>query len=197
MPTFAEAKGSRFLKSSDVTPSGVVYTIKGFRTETNFEKSQVVMYFQEVPKGLALNSINCDILADIGRAAGLAIDGSTDFNVLAGLRVVVWFDSTVMFKGERKGGIRLREPNPQSRHSNRRQAPPPQPTPWTANPQPAPPQREPTQAEWAAARAQAAAPPAPTPRPVQYPPPMPQGPDSDIEAAWGPGPPHADDDIPF
>ena len=105
MPSVNDLKDSRFLTKGDVEPP-VLATIKSYE-ETNVAlESQApelkwVLWFEELPKPLVLNTTNGQLIQ--------AITGSGDFDDWAGAKVVLYNDKTVMFAGKLTGGIRIRQ----------------------------------------------------------------------------------------
>ena len=108
MPKTSEMIPSKYLKRDDVG-RGVLVTIKGVKHE-NVGKEEdpelkYVALFNEVDKPLVLNLTNIKLLE--------AICQSDDTDGWIGKQVVLYDDPTVMFKGEVKGGIRVRAPKDQ------------------------------------------------------------------------------------
>ncbi len=109
MPTVNDLKDSRFLTKGDVEPP-VLATIKSYE-ETNVAlESQApelkwVLWFNELPKPLVLNTTNGQLIQ--------AIVGSGDFDDWKGAKVVLYNDKTVMFAGKLTGGIRVQAPRQQ------------------------------------------------------------------------------------
>jgi hypothetical protein len=106
MMKFSELSQSNWLKKEDVG-AGTLLTIRGFE-EANIalegEKTNMrwVMFFEEVEKGLVLNTTNGQILA--------SIFGTDQADECVGQKVVLYTDPNVSFGGKLVGGIRIRAP---------------------------------------------------------------------------------------
>jgi hypothetical protein len=99
-----ELKNSQFLTKEDCVPD-ILVTIKSCEekdvsTESEPTKMRWVLFFEELEKPLVLNVTNGQIIA--------AITGSDESDDWIGEQIVLWNDMTVMYKGEIKGGIRVR-----------------------------------------------------------------------------------------
>ena len=99
-----ELKNSQFLTKEDCEPD-ILLTIKSCEEqdvsmENEPTKMKWVMYFKEREKPLVLNVTNGQLIA--------AILGSEESDDWIGKQIVLWNDKTVMFRGELKGGIRVR-----------------------------------------------------------------------------------------
>lgn len=99
-----ELKNSQFLTKEDCTPD-ILVTIKSCEekdvsTESEPTKMRWVINFEELEKPLVLNVTNGQIIA--------ALLGSEESDDWIGKQIVLWNDMTVMYKGEIKGGIRVR-----------------------------------------------------------------------------------------
>jgi hypothetical protein len=86
---------------------GLLLTVKSVEHENiagdnQAENMKYVMFFNEQEKGLVLNKTNGTIMA--------AIAGSPESENWIGKKCVAYFDASIMYKGEVKGGIRLRKP---------------------------------------------------------------------------------------
>lgn len=106
MPNLGNLKKSNFLKKGDVEPP-LLITVSGFEEqnvamEDKPEDMKWVLWFNELDKPLVLNQTNGTIMSHIAK--------SEEFSDWVGKEVEIYFDPTVMFGGEMKGGIRLRPP---------------------------------------------------------------------------------------
>lgn len=106
MPRTGDMIPSKFLKHSDIGP-GVLLTIKEILLETFDRDSEEpeqkwAMYFHEIQKGLTLNKTNIKLCEKV-----LGSDNTDDW---INKQVVLYWDDTVQYKGEIKGGIRVRAP---------------------------------------------------------------------------------------
>ncbi len=104
MPKVSDLKDSRFLKKEDVEPD-VLVTIKKYEKmnvalESVAPEEKFVLYFEELPKPLVLNSTNGQLIE--------MITGSDDFDDWIGKQIVLYNDKTVSFAGKITGGIRVR-----------------------------------------------------------------------------------------
>ena len=106
MPNISELRDSRYLKKEDC-PLGL--TIRDLVQENvgmeGHEDIKWVLYFNETPKGLVLNTTNGQIMAENF--------GSEEMNDWMGKRVELYNDKNVMYAGKRIGGVRVRS-NPDS-----------------------------------------------------------------------------------
>lgn len=99
---------SNYLSKKEIGEgAGLLLTIKSVEQENiarddQPENLKYIMYFNEQEKGLTLNKTNGKLLA--------SITGSEESDNWIGKRVVVYFDPSIMFKGEMKGGLRIRKP---------------------------------------------------------------------------------------
>jgi hypothetical protein len=66
--------------------------------------TRLVAYFDGLPKGLVLNTANCEILAEI--------TGTDDPNEWKDVALQVYVDPDVKYGGKKTGGIRIRKPAP-------------------------------------------------------------------------------------
>lgn len=94
---------SKFLKREDVGV-GILVTIKGVgqanvAKDGADEQLKYVLLFQELDKPLVLNVTNITTLEQIC---------GDDTDKWTGRQVVLFDDPSVMYKGEKKGGIRIR-----------------------------------------------------------------------------------------
>lgn len=106
MPSIDDMKVSKFLKKSDLgDDEQAVYTIAGVSEENvgNDDKPDVkwVLLFKDQSKPMVLNWTNMQLAA--------MIFGSRETDSWTGKRITVWHDPSVQFKGEMKGGLRLRK----------------------------------------------------------------------------------------
>jgi hypothetical protein len=81
-----------WVKEEEVTPPG-----KGTKT-------RLVASFDGLPKGLVLNTANCEILDNI--------TGTGDPNEWKDIPVQLYVDPDVKYGGKKTGGIRIRKPAP-------------------------------------------------------------------------------------
>jgi len=101
-------KQSRFLTKDDFGLQGKLVTIRGDVSQMNVAKEdepeevKFLLFFDEFEKGMVLNSINSQIIAQI--------TGSKDTENWNGHKLVVFNDPTVIMKGKLTGGIRVRAP---------------------------------------------------------------------------------------
>lgn len=100
----SELKRSKFLKQTDVEKDTLVtidsieeynIAIEGAEQEMRWG-----IKFKEFEKPLILNSTNGQIIG--------AITGSQESDDWIGWKIVLYTDPNVMYKGERKGGLRVR-----------------------------------------------------------------------------------------
>lgn len=92
-----------FLKVEDIKEETTV-TVKEVKVETigreEDAKEKPVVYFNEFEKGLALNKINSEALAEIA--------DSREIEDWPEKQVVLYVDKNVMFGGKRVGGVRIK-----------------------------------------------------------------------------------------
>jgi hypothetical protein len=103
MTTIDEYFGT-YLKTEDI-PTKQTLTIREVKPELvggENEKEKLVVYFKEIEKGLTLNKVNAEAIAEI--AESRLIEGWN------GVRVCLYVDKNVMFGGKRVGGIRVEKP---------------------------------------------------------------------------------------
>lgn len=67
------------------------------------DKQKLVVYFEDLAKGLALNQENLHTMLDL-------TGGEDDTDRWIGLEVLVYLDDSVQYMGRRVGGIRVGEP---------------------------------------------------------------------------------------
>lgn len=104
MPNLSDLKQSKFLRKNDVEPPLLV-TVQSYEQinvaqEDAPEEMKWCLWFSELDKPLVLNQTNGNIMAQIA--------GSEEFDAWIGKEVEIYFDPTVSFGGQLKGGIRLR-----------------------------------------------------------------------------------------
>jgi len=110
MTSYKEYLESKFLKKEDVMGQqghGVLVTVTAIQEQDvamtgESEQIKLCAYFNELGKGLVLNSTNMQALAEL--------TGSEEIEDWIGHQVVLYADQTIMFRGKRVGGIRLRAP---------------------------------------------------------------------------------------
>lgn len=117
MPRIGDMKVSKFLKKTDLgDDEEMIFTIKGVSEENvgNDDNPDIkwCLLFKETEKPMVLNWTNMQL---VERATGS--DNTDDWT---GKRIKVWFDESVQFKGEMKGGLRIKKapgsnPVPKSR----------------------------------------------------------------------------------
>ena len=110
--SFGAMMESKFLKKEDIADpdEGEILTIEGFRNENVAPDNQEpehkwIVTFEEVKKGMVLNSTVTQALRDIF--------GSPRESV--GQRVCVYVDQNVTYAGRRVGGLRIRAASKRSR----------------------------------------------------------------------------------
>ncbi len=95
-----------YLKTEDIKEEkGVVVKevkIESIGRDAN-AKEKIVVYFEGLEKGLAMNKVNSEALADI--------TGSREIEKWAGIKCVLYVDPNVQFGGQRVGGIRIKVPS--------------------------------------------------------------------------------------
>ncbi len=116
-----ELSNSKFIKKEEVDPA-VLVTIARIENENvakDNEKPDLkyTLYFNELEKPLVLNQTNGIVIARICK--------SEESDGWIGKKIVLFNDPTIMFAGEVKGGIRVREPKnqPQQTATPNRPAP--------------------------------------------------------------------------
>jgi len=105
-----DLKRSKYLTKQDVG-RGVLTTIKvitqqNVAQEDEPEDLRYTMEFEEFEKPLVLNSTNGQLIA--------RITGSDESDDWIGVKVVLYDDPSVSFRGKITGGIRIRAPKPGS-----------------------------------------------------------------------------------
>lgn len=92
-----------FLKVEDIKGEMSV-TVKEVKVETvgreQEAKDKPIVYFEGLEKGLALNKINSEALAEIA--------GSREIESWPKTKAILYVDKNVMFGGKRVGGIRVK-----------------------------------------------------------------------------------------
>jgi hypothetical protein len=104
MPKVSEMIQSKFLRKEDFEDGDQVLTVKGVKLEDmpgDDGQQKWVLYFRELPKGMALNSTTIRVLE---KGFG------DDSDLWIGKRVMVYVDPNVTFGGRLVGGLRLRTP---------------------------------------------------------------------------------------
>jgi hypothetical protein len=104
MRSYKTYGNSRYLKKEDF-PSPRILTIGTAREEEvtvrgGEPKEKIILYFEEIEKGLVSNMAHGDTL--------FAITGSDDPDKWVGAKVEVYVNPNVEFGGKKEGGIRLR-----------------------------------------------------------------------------------------
>jgi hypothetical protein len=95
---------SKFLRKEDFDDGDQVLTVKGVKLEDmpgDDGQQKWVLYFRELPKGMALNSTTIRVLE---KGFG------DDSDLWIGKKVMVYVDPNVTFGGRLVGGLRLRTP---------------------------------------------------------------------------------------
>jgi hypothetical protein len=110
MPLINELGNSKFLKKEEVG-NGLLVTIAGCTQENVAMEDQAkelkwTLTFEEDVKPLVLNVTNGSIIASI-----LGSDNTDDWT---GGQIILFNDPSIMFKGKRTGGIRVRAPEKQT-----------------------------------------------------------------------------------
>jgi hypothetical protein len=98
---------SRFLSKNDVDQSGILLTIDhveyaNVASEGEPAVHKWMVHWRQDLKPMVLNKTNGSLIA--------AVTGSKTSDRWSGKSVVVYYDPTIMFKGELKGGLRIRTP---------------------------------------------------------------------------------------
>lgn len=95
-----------YLKSQDIKSETEV-TVKEVKVEPlgrgGEAKDKLVVYFDGLEKGLALNKVNAEALAEVAN--------SREIEKWKGLKVSLYVDPNVQFAGQRVGGIRVKVPS--------------------------------------------------------------------------------------
>jgi hypothetical protein len=98
MAKISQHFGNSYMSADDVTPKGETYTIAAVSQEQIGSDDRLVVYFEEVEKGLPLNKTNAFTLAE---ALG---DDTLDWT---GKQIALFRESTT-FQGKRTPCIRAR-----------------------------------------------------------------------------------------
>lgn len=104
MPKVSEMIQSKFLRKEDFEDGDQVLTVRTVKLEDmpgDDGQQKWVLYFRELPKGMALNSTTIRVLE---KGFG------DDSDLWTGKRVMVYVDPNVTFGGRLVGGLRLRTP---------------------------------------------------------------------------------------
>jgi hypothetical protein len=102
VPKVSEMIVSKFLRKEDFEDGDQILTIKGVKLEDmpgGEGQQKWVLYFRELPKGMALNSTTIRVLE---KGYG------DDSDLWVGKKALVYVDPNVTFKGQLTGGLRLR-----------------------------------------------------------------------------------------
>lgn len=95
-----------YLKSQDIKGETKV-KIKEVKVESlgrgGDAKDKLVVYFDGFEKGLALNKVNSEAIADVAN--------SREIEKWKGVEVSLYVDPNVQFAGQRVGGIRVKVPS--------------------------------------------------------------------------------------
>jgi hypothetical protein len=105
MPHISEMKSSKFLKKEDVGEEGTVCAIEGVSQENVAKEGaeqdlKWVLHLTNFDKPMVLNSTNAQLIAKFL--------GSEQTDDWIGKKIILYDDPSIMFKGEIKGGIRVR-----------------------------------------------------------------------------------------
>lgn len=100
-----------YLQKEEIPDSGATVRIRGAKEETleETERNKLILYFDDLEKGLVCNITNINVLIDV-----LGSDETDDW---MGREVELYVDHGVMFGGKRVGGIRVRASGAQLRSS--------------------------------------------------------------------------------
>lgn len=106
MPRIGDMKVSKFLKRSDLGEDDeIVFTVKGVSEENagtaDQEDIKWALLFKETDKPMILNWTNMQLME--------RITGSDNTDDWTGKKIMIWFDESVQFKGEMKGGLRIKK----------------------------------------------------------------------------------------
>lgn len=106
MPRATDFLGANCINVRDVQDfdgDEFVGVVKSVEARTMGDRQKLIVYFEDMPKGLALNQENLEAMIAL---AG----GEDDTDRWAGLSVRVYIDPNVVYMGRRVGGIRVSEP---------------------------------------------------------------------------------------
>lgn len=100
---------SKYLKKEDCD-TGILFTIREMKQENVAKDDEPddmkwILYSEEYPKGLVLNSTNAQLIAGIVK--------SEETDDWPGKRIVLFNDPSVSYAGKVTGGIRVRAPKTQ------------------------------------------------------------------------------------
>jgi hypothetical protein len=113
MPNVSDLGKSKYLKQTDVTPDLTVtiagYDLVNMAKEGETKEMKYCLNFQGDVKPLSLNKTNGELIE-------LNL-GSGDFDNWIGKQIILYADPTIMCKGQRTGGIRVRYYPPQQQAS--------------------------------------------------------------------------------
>jgi len=106
MPRTSDMVESKYIKKGDVGP-GQLWTIRAVdrinvAKEDDEPEYKWALHFNEIKKPMTLNVTNIKMLE--------MVCGSDNTDDWTGKQVVVYYDPTVMYAGEAKGGLRIRAP---------------------------------------------------------------------------------------
>lgn len=106
MPKTSDMLESKFIKKTDIGP-GQLWTIANVAQvnvarDDEDQELKWCLNFKEIDKPMVLNVTNIRLLEHIC--------GSDDTDKWINKQVVIYFDPTVMYAGEVKGGLRVRAP---------------------------------------------------------------------------------------
>ncbi len=110
-----------YLQKEEIPDSGATVRIRGAKEETleENERNKLILYFDDLEKGLVCNVTNINVLIDVLRS-----DETDDW---IGRQIELYVDHGVMFAGKRVGGIRVRAAGVQLKNSVQPMAIDPQP----------------------------------------------------------------------
>jgi len=105
MPRIGDMRVSKFLKRSDLGEDDErTFTVSGISEENagtaDQEQIKWALNFKETDKPMILNWTNMQMMEKV--------TGSDLTDDWEGKRITVWFDESVQFKGEMKGGLRIK-----------------------------------------------------------------------------------------
>jgi hypothetical protein len=91
-------KAEHIKEETAATVKEVAIEVFGRDDET---KKKPVVYFNELDRGLALNQINSEVIAEIA--------GTKEIEKWPGTKVCLYVDPNIEYRGKRVGGIRVKE----------------------------------------------------------------------------------------
>lgn len=110
-----DAFQAKYLKGSDLDGRTVIVTIERMAVEEVEDgKTRPILYFVGKDKGMVMNPTNWDLME--------LYTGQEESNSWIGATILIWHDPTVMYKGKRTGGMRIKGLAPGQQHE---QPPPP------------------------------------------------------------------------